>query len=292
MTPRIALAMLVTIGCYGEPEAFGPKCTRNAGVCRSGDDVTRSVSTDSAGRVATTAREVWPALASQPKLPPPAELARACVRLHSCTLFPMKDCLAPPPSEENGVPFGTSNERVLFLVLAALDPANDCAALKKLQTERSPSIKCESHGCEWLSATDPVPTVTCAGTVATLTAKSGTSTRDCSHAFAECDPASPTGCTDRPLIKCPSTATDSCDGDVQLGCRQIGFVSFRNCALYGGTCEPTGMAGNATCTYAETCPTVPPSCNGTAARVCTMGQTVEVDCKSLGFTSCTAGACR
>jgi hypothetical protein len=289
---RALLAIAVLgIGCFGEPEQFEPTCLRGKGPCRSRDDVTRTVTVDSAGQLQITAGQVWPDLATQPKLPAPMELAKACLKLSGCTQFPLADCLNAKESEENGVPYGATNERVLFLVLEALKPGVECAALKKLETLRPPGIVCESHGCEWVSNTDPVPTVTCNGTVATLAARSGTFQRDCSHAFAKCDPQSPTGCTDRPLIKCPPTAIDRCDGDVQLGCRMIGYVSFRNCALYGGRCEPTGLNGNATCEYAKTC-TATPTCSGSMIKVCAAGETVDVDCKSLGFAGCFGGKCQ
>lgn len=287
----LAIALL-GVGCFGEAEQFEPTCLRGKGPCRSRDDVTRMVTADSAGHLQTTPGQVWPALATQPKLPPPSELARACVKLNGCTQFPLADCLNPKESEENGVPYGTTNERVLFLVLEALKPGIDCAALKSLETPRHPSIVCESHGCEWISQTDPVPTVTCNGNIATLAARSATIQRDCSHAFAACDPKSPTGCTDRPLIKCPLTAVDSCHGDVQLGCRMIGYVSLRNCALHGGTCAPTELNGNATCKYAKTCPITAPTCNGSMLKVCAAGETMDVDCKSLGFGGCSAGKCQ
>jgi len=288
----IALLLLLGVGCSSDPGPSGPPCLRGAGPCRSRDDVTRSVTTDSSGAIAAGAKDIWPELGTQPALPAAAELARACVKLHSCNVVPLNDCTQAIASEENGVPYKATNERVLFLVLEALKPAVDCTALQKLVTQRPPAIVCESHGCEWVSNTDPVPTVTCEGTVAKLVAKSGTFTRDCSHAFAQCDPQSPTGCTDRDLVKCPSTAIDKCDGSVQLGCRQIGFVSLRNCGLYGGTCEPTGSSGNATCTYAKKCPFVASTCTGDLLEVCTLGETFDVNCKTLGFSGCSAAACK
>lgn len=288
----LAIAPVPAIGCSSDPEPSGPPCLRGAGPCRSRDNVSRTVDADSSGKVKTTAKEVWPDLATQPALPPPTDLARACVKLASCNVVPLASCLNPLPTEENGVPFGTTNERVLFLVQRALETGVDCAALKALSTPRPAQIACESHGCEWVSQTDPLPAVSCKGTIATIVSRSQTSERDCSHAFAQCDPQSPTGCTDRPLIKCPTNAADSCDGDVQLGCRMIGFVSLRNCALYGGRCAPTGMSGNATCVYDKTCPLTAPTCTGSTLRVCTAGESVDVDCKALGFASCTAGSCK
>lgn len=290
MDKRLVLFLVGLIGCWSEPES-GPPCLRGAGQCRSRDDVTRAVGFDSARSIDATAKDVWPELSLQPALPAAADHARACVMLQGCGVLPLADCTNAIGSEENGVPYKDTNERVLFLVLAALEPTANCPALRTLVTPRPKAIVCESHGCEWISSTDPVPEVTCVGSVATLKARSGTFTRDCSHAFAECDPRSPTGCTDRDLLKCPSTAIDKCDGDVQLGCRQIGFVSLRNCKLFGGRCTPTGSAGNATCTYDKTCPFVANTCSGDALKVCTRGETFDVDCKALGFRGCAAGTC-
>jgi hypothetical protein len=290
MKRAIALSLLMLASCWGDPEPLGPPCTRNAGACRSRDDVTRSVTKDAQGQLVITAAEAIPSLGTQPGLPPAADHARACVKLNSCTQLPLEKCLQPDASEENNIPFGTTNERVLFLIHEALKPGADCAALKKLETARATPINCESHGCEWISQTDPVPTVTCNGDVATLTAKSATFTRDCAHSFAKCDPKSPTGCSDRPLIKCPSDAIDKCDGDVQIGCRQIGFVSARNCALYGGKCSSMGTFGNATCVYDKAC-TPSPTCKGTAVEVCLGGTRISVDCAANGFTTCASGKC-
>lgn len=289
MKRAIALAFLLLASCSGDVDDR-PACVRGTGVCTSRNDTTRSVSKDSQGAVNVTAVEALPDLGTQPGLPAAAELARACVKLLTCNQIPLEKCLAAEATEENVVPFGKTNERILFLIHEALKPAMDCGALKKLETPRPPGIVCESHGCEWTSATDPIPTVTCNGSVATLSARSGTFTRDCSHAFAKCDTKSPTGCTDRPLIKCPSDAIDKCDGNVQLGCRQIGFVSARNCALYGGTCQNTGTFGNSTCVYDKACAPAP-LCKGTGVEVCVQGTRLTVDCASLGFTSCAAGAC-
>ena len=60
-----------------------------------------------------------------------------------------------------------------------------------------------------------------------------------------CSETSPTGCTDRPLVRCTAGGKDRCDGDVKLGCDHCGFVSFHDCSWNGGHCEETG--GGAEC---------------------------------------------
>jgi len=267
------------------------------------------------GRVAITAAEAWPGRASEPPLLAAPELARACVTVAAClylddlisfSLFPesvdesrrsfAQICANPPHGsrgsfifeEQHAIPLPGIQERLPFLLSAALDAKGDCSKVRAARTKAPDALRCESHGCFWRSDTDPLPTVTCAGTVATLVSNGRVYTRDCSRAFVTCDPKSPTGCADRPLRRCDEKGTDRCDGNIHLGCRSSGFVSYRDCARYGGTCEQIGDGADCTYLYPE-CPA--PKCDGTKIQMCALGETFDLDCRELGFSGCTEGRC-
>jgi hypothetical protein len=261
------------------------------------------------GTVDITPDESWPKRGTESAPLTPVELARACAVLAACTdvdlsnggteqsarAFLMNACVKPGQYfwEERAVPTAKKNERWSYEGRILATYGGDCNAVAAAATPRIDSIVCEEAGCWWKSGTVPVPTVTCDGDVATLESQAGTTTRDCSHAFAKCDPTSPTGCTDRMPTACEHPAADRCDGDIRLGCDGNGRVSFHDCGrVPGGTC--TNVSGKGpSCVYPDqsTCPAQTYGCSGSTLDLCVLGAAVSIDCKSLGFTTCSASYC-
>ena len=147
-----------------------------------------------------------------------------------------------------------------------------------------PGVTCQEDGC--LGPADGRET-RCAGSVATISAKSGDVTRDCALAHAACDAKSPTGCTDRPYTACPSDHDphDRCDGDVRLGCDGAGQVSYHDCRRLGGTCG-LDARGTYDCLYpgVDACATdAPPAstCAGGKLGLCVLSALVEIAAPTL-----------
>ncbi|MGZ3452091.1 MAG: hypothetical protein ACXVEF_20955, partial [Polyangiales bacterium] len=190
--------------------------------------------------------------------------------------------------EEHGVPLYYLNERLVWLLQVAADAKGDCAKIRAARTTHAPGLECGAYGCgRWCGYTS---SVSCAGSVATIVTNSGTYQRDCSHAFTTCDPTTSTGCKDRPVIACDPKGKDRCDGAIHLGCDSLGYVSFRDCSRYGGTCEEIG-SDDANCTYPYAECKGLPTCSGNTLNLCTLGNTEAVDCVALGFTGCADGRC-
>jgi len=290
------------------PETSNASLCDDAAACESRANIEGPVhGVRDDGRVDVTAAEAWPSRPVEPKLPTRENLARACVSLAACLFMDdllqggwpseldsgratwASTCAAPPGNgEENAIPTGALNERLSWLFTVALESPADCPRILAARTRRPEVLNCESHGCEWRG--EPIPNVTCVGTVATLSSEHRTDRRDCAHAFTTCDPKSPTGCADRPLLRCDPKGADRCDGDVHLGCRMIGLVSFRDCARYGGTCRETGP-GTAQCVYPGACRIDKAYCEGTAVHLCALGEDQLVECTALGFSGCRGGRC-
>ncbi len=132
--------------------------------------------------------------------------------------------------------------------------------------------------------------MTCNGSVATLTSGTYAVTRDCAHALAKCDPASPTGRTDRHPTGCVHPAKDRCDGDVRIGCDGTGRLSFHDCTrVPGGKCQQVGSALE--CVYPDNNSFFPPTCNGNVLTTCVFGTPVDIDCTALGLSRCATGYC-
>jgi hypothetical protein len=252
-----------------------------------------------------TAQQAWPNRALEQPALTADEHARACAAVAACTpLDPAsdtdgarRDLLALCARfdlgflwEERAVPTDGKNERWAVEARAAIAAHGDCAAINAASTPRPAGLTCEEGGCysSWKQLK-----VTCAADVATIEADGVISTRDCAGAFAACDPASPTGCTDRLPTPCMHPARDRCDGDVRLGCDGAGRVSFHDCArVPGGHCQE-GPGGGA-CAYpdAGACDgKAPPTCEGDTLAICQGGQEIAVDCEALGFSGCTSGSC-
>ncbi len=299
-------------GVRAEPSDGGVSspCDFDAARCESRANVGGAVhGVRPDGRVDVTVAEAWPHRPPQPTLLPREDLARACVMLAACLY--MEDlsaaawpsdvdsvraswaatCAGPQGNgEEWGVPAGAMNERLAWLLPVALDARGDCSVIRAARTRRPPPLKCEAHGCEWRGDGEPMPSVTCDGTRAVLRTGTGTYVRDCARSFEECDEMSPTGCTDRPLVRCDPAGKDRCDGDVRLGCRMIGFVSYRDCTRLGGTCREL-TKDTAECVYPGSCKMEQAECDHHSVRLCAAGEEVAVDCLSLGFSGCRAGRC-
>lgn len=183
-------------------------------------------------------------------------------------------------SAERAIPMSDlslKNERAEYYVGCVNQHAGDCSAVAQCSSGRNPDIACQEDGCRGPSGAQ----VSCQGSVATV---DGTP-RDCSVAYAACDPSSPTGCTDRHYTACPAGGThaDHCDGNVRLGCDGAGQVSYHDCSRMGGTCGtmPDGHQG---CIYTEGTAdpgcannTKLPSCSGTTLAACVNGRLMTVD---------------
>jgi hypothetical protein len=303
----VACAAL-SVGCQDSlDKKSGGGCPANA-ICDSGQPTGPVHGLRADGTVDITPAEAWPNRQTEPAPLSADELARACVALATCidvdppnqgTIEDTRRllqaiCLQPSQSyfwEERAVPTVDKNERWTFEARAILASGGGCPAVLATTTARAEEIHCEEAGCWWSSPDKPVPTVTCAGDVATLETAGTTVTRDCSRAFASCDPDSATGCTDRAPVGCEHPASDRCDESVRLGCDGTGRVSFHDCSrVAGGQCLD-GVDGP-TCVYPnETCTTLPAGCKGDTVEVCAMGTLVDVDCIALGLAGCNAGLC-
>lgn len=122
--------------------------------------------------------------------------------------------------------------------------------------------------------------MTCDGDVAVF----GDGTRrDCSRAHAACSTTSETGGTDRPFTRCENGAKARCDGDVKLGCDGCGFVSFRDCAWNGGSCEETADGAECVEPDATGRGVLQNGCVDGAFERCVSGERVRVDCSEFGM---------
>lgn len=250
------------------------------------------------GPVARTAGEAWPDRPSDVPVMTPEDILRACVAYVSCGStgadggaskpFGADMCVASIVfSGERATPLGDvnlrGNERAEFFVNCVLG-ASSCTDIAKCLTDRSDDIECQEDGCR---GKIPGWSVTCSGTVATVTGDGVHFTRDCATAFAACSPDSSTGCTDRPFTQCaPGTGSaDRCDGNIRLGCDRSGQVSYHDCERLGGTCGATST-GAMGCVYPAS-PECPPghpqfdSCTGTNLNVCVAGRRVTASAPAL-----------
>lgn len=248
------------------------------------------------GPVARSASEAFPAApAGVPALSRQAILS-ACVRAGECQVGQPLDGGAPISpgdaqglvylcvdaltfSAERAIPVSGWSDRAQTADLwaACVEVATTCEGVRACDIERD-GVSCQEDGC--LGPADWKET-RCQGTVATLVTAKGELSRDCALAHAGCDPASPTGCTDRPYTSCPGDLdrADRCDGDVRLGCDGADQVSYRDCQRMGGTCGKT-PEGRMDCIYpgtSEACAAAePPSaCQGGKLSLCLLGGLVE-----------------
>jgi hypothetical protein len=247
------------------------------------------------GSVARTADEAWP---TRPDVAPITnqEIADACVARLACADLGSGQvgvavdlCVGQTLwAAERAVPLsnlGSSNERAEFAVRCVLDAAGDCDVIAACISGRNPAIQCEEDGCRISGGRSF--SVSCAGSIATLRDGSSTIERDCARAFADCDPASPTGCTDRQFTACPSDGDrrDRCDGNIRLGCDSAGQVSYRDCERMSGTCGAT--ADGFDCVYTTPADAECGSnrlvavCEGTHMAVCVNGERIEVSAPTL-----------
>lgn len=255
------------------------------------------------GRVDISAANAW---SSRPMVEPleEAELARACALIATCASDilaswapddadddpALLSALCPRVTswfEERSIPVGPSNERWSWLARELLRPGTDCARVRAAITSRTEAIECEETGCRWNGDVAERRSVTCRGDVALITTHDQPIERDCSHAMLRCDPASPTGCTDRSSESCLSGSLDRCDGAIKLGCDRYGRVSWHDCSHRpGGRCieSPQG----ATCETAgyQVCRPDQATCRRGRLRLCVDGAWSEVDCAALGLGAC------
>jgi hypothetical protein len=233
------------------------------------------------GAIASSAAEAWP---DAPALPPLAaeDVASACLAWARCngdvaTLAGscVRDMLVF--SAERAIPItfllAGFNERVESFVPCVLAAPDDCSAVEACLTPRLGAIVCQEDGC----LAQYRYSVTCEGSVARLETSGNPIYRDCALAFAQCDPESHTGCTDRPFSQCDPALgrADRCDGDIRLGCDGKGQVSYRDCSRLGGSCQ------DGACVYPTTleppCATGSTRCSGGALEICVTGEVVSVE---------------
>ena len=305
------VALALALGCSSSSTHTNPGSGCPEGkVCDSGtpSGTPRPLRAD--GTVDVTPSEAWPNRAPEPAPLTADELLAACAALAACTdvdpgggsveaarRLVQAACLTPPQgAEERAIPLSLpapKNERWTYQAREIAKAGGDCALVLATATDRRKEIDREEVGCWWTSPTRPIPKVTCAGDVATLTTGGETFTRDCSRALAKCDPKSPTGCTDRAPTPCVHPAKDRCDGNVRLGCDGTGRVSFHDCArVPGGVCVDTPADGP-TCVYPDTpcAGGAAQGCNGSVLELCVLETITSFDCVAAGFASCTDGLC-
>ncbi|MBW2459729.1 MAG: hypothetical protein JRI68_34885, partial [Deltaproteobacteria bacterium] len=192
-------------------------------------------------------------------------------------------------SAERAIPlsgFVRRNERVELFVSCTLT-ASDCDEVNACATERQVDMYCEEAGCRPSGGASYQ--VSCNGTTAVLEGGAVTIERDCARAFAQCDAASPTGCTDRHWSACPEDVerANRCDGTIRLGCDGNDQVSYHDCSRMGGQCGTTTGGGEG-CIYpeptdAECVGETPPGaqCEGSELSVCVNGRRVTVAAAEL-----------
>jgi hypothetical protein len=251
------------------------------------------------GPVARTAEDAWPTVPDAVDSLDRERIVDACVTAIACAVSPedpnrllaLDICVNQIEwSAERAIPMSglvDRDERAEFYVSCVLEAVGDCNGVRACSTGRDPAIDCQEDGCRATSSA--APEVTCDGTVATLAMEGRVTDRDCSRAFAECDPISPTGCTDRLFTACPSDAdrADRCDGDIRLGCDGAGQVSYHDCSRMGGRCGTT-PEGNQGCIYSDQpdagCTGTEPqaaACDGTMLSVCVNDIRVTVQAPEL-----------
>jgi len=257
------------------------------------------------GPVAHSAEEAWP---EAPQAVPPItheDIARACVVAGACipenegidheSMLGLIDLCVHDAvfSAERAIPlsgFVQRNERAERFVSCTLTAA-DCDGVNACATERAIDMYCEEAGCR--PSASASYEVSCVGTTAVLAAGATTVERDCALAFAVCDGASPTGCTDRHPSACPEgdDRADRCDGNIRLGCDGSEQVSYRDCTRMGGLCGSLTGGGEG-CIYpgpvAAECvgeATLGAECDGTQLRVCVNQRRVTVEAAEI----CPAG---
>ena len=254
---------------------------------------------DFAKPTATSAEEAWPERPDGVPVLTGEQIIEACTISATCwpdapVWWTLEDrswflgnCVAAVSfAAERAIPVAflaitpwAGNERAEFWVPCVLDNQDDCALVESCMTPRSNHFSCQEDGCE---AEKALLQVECAGTIATLFATDETVVRDCSRAYAECDPMSRTGCTDRHFSRCPAEPPlpDRCDGDIRLGCDGGCNVSYRDCTRMGGTCETTA-GGLGQCVYPGATPDcvgqgTDVTCGGGLASACVTGRRVTV----------------
>lgn len=261
------------------------------GACSSSvTDASGSASLNPDGPVAHNAAEAFPNKPSGVPALSNSEILQACLAAADCVpsqytqeqmLGLVQLCVHDAMfSAERAIPmsgFANNNERAEYFVKCTLDNAGDCAAVDACRSERLPDIGCQEDGCR--IPRDTASKVTCNGDIATLTIGATSTDRDCSRAYAKCDPSSPTGCTDRHYTACPEgvTKADRCDGDVRLGCDGAGQVSYHDCTRMGGKCGTTPK-GAQSCVYPDVAPACQanpepdPQCVSGSIQICVNGQ--------------------
>jgi len=147
-------------------------------------------------------------------------------------------------SAERAIPitgWNNGNERAEYWVGCVLGHEQQCDVVNTCRTGRDASIYCKEDGCTGSLSS----AVQCNAEVASMHASGGVVVRDCALAYAQCDPTSPTGCTDRPFTQCAAEPPlpDRCDGDIRIGCDSGCHVSYHDCSRMGGTCGTTPEGG-------------------------------------------------
>ncbi|MBK7585644.1 MAG: hypothetical protein IPI67_36345 [Myxococcales bacterium] len=266
-------------------------CLSTACSFRHDDDSPRL--TDPEGPVAASAAEAWPKAPTQVPAIDEQAILDACALAGACApevtaedkstrVSLVQLCVSDMVfSAERAIPisqWSARNERAEYWVDCVLTHTNDCGAVNACATKRDSRITCQEDGC---SASEKFE-VSCNGSVATLKGAGASFSRDCARAFAECDPKSETGCTDRHYSACPKdiSTKDRCDGDVRLGCDGMGQVSYHDCTRLGGICgtTPDGSEG---CIYpapvSAECgeEAAAPECSGATLSTCVNGQRVS-----------------
>ncbi len=285
-----ALALAVAPGCFVTSSDEHPASGGSGGSGGNGGS-------SPIGPVAHDATEAWPDRPSNVPVLGPEDIVRGCVELISCNppvgsggtpTFGMDFCISQVEwSAERAIPMSNLmnyNERAEFVVTCLLAHVGDCNAQKQCWTGRDSAIYCEEDGCKALAKLS----VTCDGAIAHIKKNDSSFDRDCSRAYADCDAASPTGCTDRHFSVCPADGNhaDHCDGDVRLGCDGSGQVSYHDCSRMGGTCGTSGTSQD--CVYTTppdsgcTSPDVPgSSCQNGTLSACVKGKRVSVSAPGI-----------
>jgi hypothetical protein len=255
------------------------------------------------GRVDVNAKEAWPDRPRPQPFPTASEVAQACTAFAACRppvtspigtsggVVTFEGCLRgglglfDVSASDRVIPLTDYQESWSTLIQSILAANGECSTIRAALTIETAPIQCQEDGC-WLASNRP-GTVTCEGDLASIRADGETWRRDCSRANARCSRKSPTGCTDRQLVRCDPDGRDRCDGDVKLGCDHCGLVSYHDCSWNGGHCEETAEgAGCVDPMNDAACPSGATQCEGSSFTTCVQGQPIQLDCVALGDFEC------
>ncbi len=171
----------------------------------------------------------------------------------------------------------------------------DCSSVGEMCVTNSGNTDCGFGTCS------PGTAASCNGSTVQTCSNGIVQQTDCSQSDSTCNPSgivahcrgNGAACTSRTL----TDNTVRCDGSVLVSCAD-GQEARTDCSRYNLGCHP-GVGNNANafvCSAGTDCDpgSAGAICTGTKLQFCNKGVTQTIDCKSLGFATCTphdGGSC-